>query len=190
MTVDIAALITVIENTLKNVRNEQWEYRKINGEHQVIVKGSLKTGAGWQQYSHITNEVDDIRKAKYIAAVNPENINTLITELEEAQARIAELEREQGPVATMHRLVNKLNGRIGGWECSMGILDAMDGESVNVEVKPLYTTPPKAVAVLHKVKHWREAPCNGVYWAKGWKEGWNACVKEVEAAGIVVKDGD
>lgn len=46
------------------------------------------------------------------------------------------------------------------------------------------------IAELHKVKHWREAPCNGVDWAKRWKEGWNACVKQVESVDIFVKDDD
>lgn len=52
-----------------------------------------------------------------------------------------------------------------------------------IELEPLFTAPQKPVMSVWKIKHWREAPCNGVDWAKGWKEGWNACVKQIEAAG-------
>jgi len=105
MTKSLEALIAGIKKTLKNVRNEQWEYRKLGGDHQVIVKGSLKTGPGWRQYSHITNEVDEIGEAKYIAAANPENVSTLIAALEQAEKYAKERDLEnQDLMLTIGRL--------------------------------------------------------------------------------------
>lgn len=49
---------------------------------------------------------------------------------------------------------------------------------------------PVAVLPLWKINHWREAPCNGVDWAKGYKEGWNKVIQIVQEAGITVKSGD
>lgn len=48
---------------------------------------------------------------------------------------------EQEPVATAHRLVNKLTGTVQQWKFTPGAVPASDGDTFLVEVMPLYAAP-------------------------------------------------
>jgi|GEM_PF-6002924 len=85
-------------NKLKELANrthvEEWEYKVINGDKRVIVKGSLERGQGYFSCRSVVDEIDSTPNAKFIAAANPPTVIGLIDKLEAAQHRIAELEAE------------------------------------------------------------------------------------------------
>lgn len=56
---------------------EKWEIFHDDDEIKVIVSGSLEKGCGWQAYSDICSEVNDIANAKLIAAA-PELLDAVL----------------------------------------------------------------------------------------------------------------
>ncbi len=138
-------------NKLKELANrthgEEWEYKVINGDKRVIVKGSLERGQGYFSCRSVVDEIDSTPNAKFIAAANPATVIGLIDRLEAAEAELARRDAAAGePVAAYrYRFIKPaVTDRDGNpWVSNWKYCNAEDSQCVNrsagYEVQELFT---------------------------------------------------
>ncbi|HDS4190211.1 TPA: DUF551 domain-containing protein [Escherichia coli] len=114
-----------------------------------------------------------------------------------ALARIALASLEAEPVAWAHRLINKRNGVVHPWVYGSAEACPSEGDIFNIEVMPLYASPPAPVAVpecFKRLLHHAYGMTMGHDWNKGTMAGHHRAklcqaVDECRAAMLQGADG-
>ena len=112
-------------------------------------------------------------------------------------ARIALASLEAEPVAWAHRLINKRNGVVRPWVYGSAEACPSEGDIFNIEVMPLYASPPAPVAVpecFKRLLHHAYGMTMGHDWNKGTMAGHHRAklcqaVDECRAAMLQGADG-
>lgn len=114
-----------LREVAEGVDRDEWEVLD-NGddEYQVIVSGSLESGAGYCSYQPVTNEISEQKIAAFIAAFNPATVQALLDELEADKEQIKTLEsrnrRLEGIIDAAEKRIAENSGqkRLIGWRAS------------------------------------------------------------------------
>lgn len=154
----------ILREVAERVDCEKWEVLN-NGddEYQVIVSGSLESGASYRSYQPVTNEISEQKIAAFIAAFNPATVLAILDELEADKEQIKTLESRN----------RRLEGIIDAAEKHTAEINKLNAE-LTAKIEPL----DRRIAELQIARDKNFLSCLKTGWEYGIAddaEGYNAC---------------